>query len=213
MISSQLYLLIILIYQTIVWPFELEIRVVGLSRDFAVLEIDQQLHSLAVNQSSPQGITLISADTHSAVLDINGQHLEFGLTGQIGGSFSPPQQARVSVWPRNGLYIAAGAINGFSVDMLVDTGASAVTMNADTARRLGLDYLNARQVTIRTASDEQLAYEVRLERVELGEIRRFDVRAIVIDGPYPQQTLLGMSFLDSLEIRSEGDRLELLQRF
>ncbi len=63
MISSQLYLFIILIYQTIVWPFELDIRVVSLFRDFAVVEINQQLHALALNQSNPQGVMLISADT------------------------------------------------------------------------------------------------------------------------------------------------------
>lgn len=213
MISPHLYLLIILLNQATVWASELDILVVGLFRDFAVVEINQQRHTLALNQSSPEGVTLISADSNRAVLDINGQQREFELGGQIGGTFSPPQQVSVSVWPRNGLYSTTGSINGFSVDMLVDTGASAIAMNAATARRLGLDYLNAPRVGVRTASGEELAYEVRLERVELGEIRRYNVRAIVIDGPQPQQTLLGMSFLDTLEIRREGDRLELLQRF
>ncbi len=83
-------------------------------------------------------------------------------------------------------------------------------MNADLARRLALDYLSAPIVSVRTASNEQLAYEVRLDRVELGEICRFDLRTIVIDGPHPKQSLMGMSFLDSLEIRREGDRLDLL---
>ncbi|WP_430010146.1 retropepsin-like aspartic protease family protein [Methylophaga lonarensis] len=213
MISPHLYALIILLNQSFVWADALDVQVVGLFRDVAVVEINRQQYMLSPNQSTPEGVTLLSANSQRALLDINGETRELELGGTIGGTFSPPQQASVSVWPRNGLYSTTGSINGFSVDMLVDTGASAIAMNAATARRLGLDYLNAPRVGVRTASGEELAYEVRLERVELGDIRRYNVRAIVIDGPQPQQTLLGMSFLDTLEIRREGDRLELLQRF
>ncbi len=111
------------------------------------------------------------------------------------------------------MYQASGSINGYSVDMLVDTGASTVALNAATARRLGIDYENASPVVVRTASGMETAYRVQLDRVQIGEIYQRNVAAVVIDGPEPSRALLGMSFLRELDIDHRGDRLELRQKY
>jgi predicted aspartyl protease len=36
---------------------------------------------------------------------------------------------------------------------------------------------------------------------------------LVIDGPEPARTLLGMSFLGQLDIESSGERMDLKQKF
>ena len=136
------------------------------------------------------------------------------LGGQIGGVFSPPPaQPRVSLWPSDGMYLTNGSINGYGVDFLVDTGASAVAINAATAKRLGIDYLNAPKIGVRTASGTDVGYQVNLDSVQLGDIIRFNVMAIVIDGPEPQRALLGMSFLRDLDLQRRGERLDLIQKF
>ncbi len=192
----------------------LNIQVTGLFRDQAVVEIDTNQRILKVGETSPEGVTLISANSQQAVLEIDGKQQTFVLGGQIGGVFSPPPaQPRVSLWPSDGMYLTNGSINGYGVDFLVDTGASAVAINAATAKRLGIDYLNAPKIGVRTASGTDVGYQVNLDSVQLGDIIRFNVMAIVIDGPEPQRALLGMSFLRDLDLQRRGERLDLIQKF
>lgn len=192
----------------------LSIQVKGLFRDQAVIEINDIQRILKVGQSSPEGVKLITADSQQAILEINGIQQTFPLGSQIGGVFSPPsQQPIVSLWPTDGMYLTNGSINGYGIDFLVDTGASAVALNAATARRLGIDYLNAPKIGVRTASGEGVGYQVNLEKVQLGDITRFNVMAIVLDGPEPQRALLGMSFLQDLDLQRRGERLDLIQKF
>ena len=55
-------------------------------------------------------------------------------------------------------------------------------------------------------------YEIVLKRVRIGEIELQDVEAGVIDGPHPREVLLGMSFLERLEMGRSGKALELRKR-
>lgn len=192
----------------------LSIQVSGLFRDQAVININDTQRILKVGQSSPEGVKLIAANSDQAILEIDGVQQTFPLGSQIGGIFSPPDtQPMVSLWPTDGMYLTNGSINGYGVDFLVDTGASAVALNAVTAQRLGIDYLNAPKIGVRTASGEGVGYQVNLDRVQLGDIMRFNVMAIVLDGPEPQRALLGMSFLQDLDLQRRGERLDLIQKY
>lgn len=192
----------------------LSIQVTGLFRDQAVLNINDSQRILKVGQSSPEGVKLIAANSDQAILEIDGRQQTFPLGSQIGGVFTPPApQPVVSLWPTDGMYLTNGSINGYGIDFLVDTGASAVALNAATAQRLAIDYLNAPKIGVRTASGEGIGYQVNLDQVQLGDITRFNVMAIVLDGPEPQRALLGMSFLQGLDIQRRGERLDLIQKF
>lgn len=192
----------------------LSIQVKGLFRDQAVIEINDTQRILKVGQSSPEGVKLIAANSNQAILEIDGIQQTFPLGSQIGGIFSPPsQQPMVSLWPTDGMYLTNGSINGYGVDFLVDTGASAVALNAATAQRLGIDYLNAPKIGVRTASGEGVGYQVNLDQVQVGDITRLNVTAIVLDGPEPQRALLGMSFLRELDLQRSGKRLDLIQKY
>ena len=111
------------------------------------------------------------------------------------------------------MYLTSGSVNGYTVDFMVDTGASVIAINGETAKRLGLDYLNANQIGVRTASGVELAYSIELESVQLGDISLENVAAVVIDGPEPQRALLGMSFLNAFDMERKGERLDLRQKF
>ena len=97
---------------------------------------------------------------------------------------------------------------------IVDTGASHGGMNAKTADGLDIDYRTQGIPTkVETASGLVKAYGVRLKLVEIGEIKVRNVLALVIEGENPRHVLLGMSFLDAMEIRNQGKILLLRQKW
>ena len=213
MYKSWLAGLIILLNTSLVWSDELKIVVVGLFSGQAVLEINNTQRLLKVGKTSPEGVTLISASSRGAVLEIEGVQKKYELGAHIGTNFTPPVQSVVSIWPTNGMYLTPGTVNGFSVDFLVDTGASKIAINAATAKRLSIDYLKSRPVAVKTASGIAKAYPVKLDLVQVGEIKLHNIDAVVLDGEEPTRALLGMTFLGQLEMQRTGERMDLKQNF
>lgn len=206
--------IIILLNSVAAWSETPKVVVVGLFNDQAVVEIDQKQRILKVSKPSPEGVILISADSEIAVLEIDGVQQEYRLGGHIGSHYTAPaKQPVVSIWPTNGMYLTAGSINGFSVDFLVDTGASAIALNGATASRLGLDYLRGQPIGVQTVSSYEKAYQVTLDVVQLGDIKLYNVDGIVIDGLEPRRALLGMTFLGQLNIQHNGVRMDLKKKF
>ncbi len=190
------------------------IVVVGLFNNVAVLDINNKQHIIRVGKAGPEGVKLISASSKYALIELNGVREKYFLASHSGGPMKgPPARASVSIWPTDGLYMTPGAINGFSVDFLVDTGASAVALNDVTAQRLGLDYQQGEVVGVKTASKVETAYRVTLNQVQVGDIVLYNVEAIVLENDEPQKALLGMSFLNQLEIIQSDERMDLKKRF
>lgn len=102
-----------------------------------------------------------------------------------------------------------GDVEGHRVSFLVDTGASFVTLTTHEARRIGIDVDSLRfTLPIRTANGLIRAAEVKIDRLAVGSIERFDVDALVSPQGTLSQSLLGLSFLDSLASYTvAGDRL------
>lgn len=192
------------------------IHVEGLFTDMAVLQIDGNRRVLKKGRTSPEGVTLISADSREAVLEWDGHQTRHGLGSHISGSYaqSERQTDQVLLWPDdNGMYRTIGSINGFTVRFLVDTGATLVAMNAQQAKRLGLDFrVDGEQGISSTASGFVRSYRVILDRVKVGDIELRDVEAGVIDGEHPGDILLGMSFLGRLEMQRSDRKLVLSTR-
>jgi aspartyl protease family protein len=214
MIKRSILAAIILLNCSQVWAEVLNIVVVGLFKDQVVLEVNHKQRSLKLGEQSPEGITLISANSASAVLEKNGIQKEYLLGTHVASTFSPPvEQTVVSLWPTNGMYMTPGSINGFSVDFLVDTGASAIALNAATAERLGIDFRRGKRVGVRTASGVEAAYQVTLDSVQVGAITLHNIRAMVLDSSSPEIALLGMTFLEQLDIHRKDERLDLKRKF
>ena len=95
----------------------------------------------------------------------------------------------------------------------MDTGATSIAMNSQVAARLGIDYKRTgKQGVSQTASGLVRMYGVKLAKVQVGEITMHNVDAGIIEGNFPTETLLGMSFLGQLDMKREGEKLELRQR-
>ena len=110
---------------------------------------------------------------------------------------------------RQGHYLASGAINGYPVTFLLDTGATDVAIPGDLARQLGLQ--GGALVPSQTAAGTVMARTTRLERVALGEIELRDVPASILAEMEGEEVLLGMSFLKELEFTQRGETLILRQ--
>jgi aspartyl protease family protein len=192
------------------------VRVLALFPDKALVEVDGQQRLLRAGQTSPEGIRLVSASSREAVLEIDGRTGTYTIGNQISTHYSRPaqEQARVQIWPdAAGMYGVVGSINGYPVSFIVDTGATAIALNAPQARRLGIDYrVVGDPLLAATASGVAQAYAVTLARVRVGDIELRDVRATVMDGAHPQEALLGMTFLGRVDMVREGQMLELRKR-
>ena len=157
----------------------------------------------AVLMFSPAGQApgLRSAQAAVAAAPLDGGGADDAATGET---------AQI-VKSEDGHYWAEGDVNGQRVRFLVDTGATAVALTAEDARRLGfeprdLDYA----FKVATANGEQRAAQVKLASVSVAGARVEDVDALVIEKGLPA-SLLGMTYLGRLS-RFEATRSALILR-
>jgi aspartyl protease family protein len=166
---------------------------------------------LRVGQSF-QGITLISVEKDTATVEIGGKRsvLRRGQTYSTAGS-SDRGSVTLSASP-GGHYVVDGQVNGGTMRLVVDTGATLIALPASDARRLCIDYRKGEMSSTQTAAGPTAAWRVRLESVRVGGIELNNIEAIVIEQGLPIG-LLGMSFLNRVEMRQEAGRMTMIKRF
>lgn len=110
----------------------------------------------------------------------------------------------------NTFYIIS-QINGAKISMIFDTGASAVVLTHSDAIAAGINMNKLRYtISVQTANGTGKAAGVTLDEINVGGIIRNDIRAFIARPGALETSLLGMSFLQTLEAYSVSkDRLEL----
>jgi aspartyl protease family protein len=129
------------------------------------------------------------------------------VTTTSNGTGATVQVART----RGGDFTVQAQVNGASVNMLVDTGASSVVLTQEAAKaaNLPLDLLKY-DVPIETASGRTRAAAVVIDRVSVGGIVERRVPALVSAPGDLKTSLLGMTFLNRLQsFEVSGGRLML----
>ena len=110
---------------------------------------------------------------------------------------------------RAGHFTVRAGMGEGCIDLMVDTGATTVTLTHEDARQLGLrpgpdDY----SVPVATANGLARAAAVRLDELRIGTIRLRDVKALVVPAGALSRSLLGMSFIGRLSrFEMRGRRL------
>lgn len=110
---------------------------------------------------------------------------------------------------RAGEFAVTTQVNGGTVAMVLDTGATAVVLTQDAAKAAGLplELLNY-SVTVDTANGKTRAAAVTLDRVAVGGLVERAVPALIAQPGQLTKSLLGMSFLNRLESwEVRGDKL------
>jgi aspartyl protease family protein len=111
---------------------------------------------------------------------------------------SPPSNAIVYTADERGHVVLDTAVNGAPVRMLVDTGASLVTLTPADARAAGINPASlAFSGHVQTANGAARMAPVTLREIRIGQLSIYDVPAAVLE--HLNVSLLGMSFLGRLQ--------------
>lgn len=189
------------------------VGVVGLFKDKAIVSINGSAPKTMAAGQSVQGVKLVSADSAAAVFEVDGKRRTLGMGQSFAATASTSGKPTVLLAADGqGHFITTGAVNGNSVSLLVDTGASSVSLSASEARRMGINYKAAPMSGVRTANGIIPAWNVTLNSVKVGGITLYGVEGLVIETDMPV-VLLGMSFLNRTDMKREGQTLLLTQRY
>jgi aspartyl protease family protein len=194
-----------------------DIHVVALTSGKAVVKINGgRTQTLSAGQVTPEGVKLVAATSESAVFEVGGKRriLAAGEGGAIATVAAPIRGSSVTLTAdARGHFVTTGTVNGISVRFLVDTGATSVVLSSADAKRVGIKYLDAPRTVSQTANGPVMVYRVKLDTLKVGDIEIRNVDGIVAEGDRLPIALLGMSFLNRMEMRQEGQTMTLINRF
>jgi aspartyl protease family protein len=191
-----------------------EVVLVGLIGARAIVAINGGApRALAVGQKTAEGVVLLATEKDSAQFEIDGARktLRMGQAYvQAGGTEKKSVTLKADA---RGHFMTVGTINGGSVKFLVDTGATLIALPASDAKRLGINYQKGQRGTVQTANGVAVAYRVKLDSVRIGDVEVSNVDAAVGENDAMGVALLGMSFLNRMEMKRDGDSMTLTKRF
>ena len=181
----------------------------------ALLVIDGKPRNVAVG-ATVDGIRLISVTGNEAVVELKGKRVLLRLGDaqvNLGGKASEGGGKRIVLTAQGGGHFnTTGTINGKSVNFVVDTGATMVSMDQYEADRLGVDWKNGRRGMSRTANGDTPFFLTKLASVRIGDVQVYDVDAVVLPTPMPF-ILLGNSYLTRFQMKRENDVMTLDLRY
>ena len=218
---NNIYILLIvfflvLINQRISFAID-NIVINGLFKDKVVATIDGKQKILKKNELTSDGLKLIKSNSKEATIEIDGIIKILTLDEKIGNTFKTTSddkkpysyRKRVSIKvDALGMYKTSGQINGKTVEFLVDTGATLVSMSSGLAEQLKIKYEKGKKIQMITAKGPSIAYVVELNKVKVGDIELYNITGSVSDD-MTGRALLGMSFLGKLDMKRKGKYLVL----
>lgn len=192
-----------------------QVTVAGLFNGKAVLVIDgSRPQTVAVGQTTPEGVKLLAADSGKAVIEVGGRRRELTMGQAVSIGPREPAAASVTIYADSaGHHITDGSINGVPFRLIVDTGATTIALNSADARRAGIDYQRGERVPVHTANDVVTAYRVSINTLRIGNVVLHQVDGTVLEGNSPSMALLGMSALNRLDMKREGMALTLSRKY
>ncbi|KAB2937604.1 MAG: TIGR02281 family clan AA aspartic protease [Rhodocyclaceae bacterium] len=190
-----------------------DVGVVGLFPGKAVLVIDGGEPRTVAVGASVGGVRLLAADQDSATVAVGGrrQRLAIGQHAHSGVDGGGQQVINLTADAR-GHFITTGTVNGATIRFMVDTGATSVALGASDARRANIGLANARPILVQTANGVVQAWVVTLNSVRVGDVILNEVEGTVHQHDMPV-ALLGMSFLNRMEMKRDGQSLTLRKRY
>ena len=207
----------VLCFWLAVLPFAVQgadVALAGVIGARAVLVIDAGApQTLAVGARSREGVKLVALRDEIATVEVDGRRETLRLGEHAVHVKGGQQAARLQLQADSqGHFVSRGRINGIEVNLLVDTGATFVSLGRSDAKRIGLDYTKGERGLTATANGTVPVWRMRLDTVELGGMTMHNVDASVHESELPL-VLLGMSFLNRTQWQRDGDKLILQKRY
>lgn len=192
-----------------------DVNVVGLFPGKVLVEINRAKPRMMSEGQKLDDVKIISLDSNGAVVDIAGKrhNIPLGQSASGGNQGGSGKATVIIAADTRGQFFTSGAINGASTRFVVDTGATSVALGSDEAKRLGIDYTKGQRGMTSTANGVAPMYVITADKVSIGDITLNQVEVSVIEGQGLPITLLGMSFLNRLEMKREGSTMTLTKRY
>lgn len=170
--------------------------------------------ALAVGASTPEGVRIVAVDDAGATVEVDGKRrrLVVGEHAVSVGAAGVASESIVLQGDSRGHFHAQGAVNGVAIRFLVDTGATSVALGRSDALKAGVAYTRGEPRIMETANGQARGWLVSLDSVRINGITLRNVPGVVLEVDMPQ-ALLGMSFLNRMDMRREGGALYLRQRY
>jgi aspartyl protease family protein len=164
-----------------------------------------------------KGVKIVSTQGDEAVVEIAGkQHtLRVGdapASVGAGAGGAPGGNRIVLTAGSGGHFVTLGQINGKSAQMVVDTGATSVSMSAQEAQRMAIDFKTGQMMQVSTANGVIPGWKIKLSTVRVGDVTVHGVDAVVSSGSMPY-VLLGNSFLTHFQMTRANEQMVLEKRY
>jgi aspartyl protease family protein len=186
----------------------------GSMGDKALLVIDGQPRMLAPG-GTHQGVKLIAVNNGDAQIEVDGRRMLLRIGAEqvsLGDGPRPGSGTQIVLTAGlGGHFTTVGSINGRSVELLIDTGATTIAMSQADADRLGLNYRKGQRGMAMTANGPVPSNLVMLNVVRVGDVDIYNVEALVVPGQM-SHILLGNSYLTRFQMKRENDTLTLSKR-
>ena len=190
-----------------------DVGLAGVMGSKAMLMINgSEPQSIAVGQSL-DGVKVVSVQGDQVVVEIGGRKRPLRVGQHAIGAAAADGSGKVIMTADNqGHFYTTGTVNGVSVRFLVDTGATMISLGASDARRIGLDFNRGQKGMTQTANGQSVVSKIQLDTVRIGDVSLHNVDALIHQTEMPM-ALLGMSFLNRMEMQHDGSTMTLKKRF
>ena len=190
-----------------------DVGLAGVMGSKAMLMINgSEPQSVAVGQSL-DGVKVVSVQGDQVVVEIGGKKRPLRVGQHAIGAAAADGSGKVVMTADNqGHFFTTGTVNGVSVRFLVDTGATMISLGASDARRIGLDFNRGQKGMTQTANGQSAVSKIQLDTVRVGDVTLHNVDALIHQTEMPM-ALLGMSFLNRMEMQRDGSTMTLKKRF
>ncbi len=191
-----------------------DVGVAGVFPGKALLIIDRGApKTVPVGTATKEGVKVLSVDGDSVTIESDGKRRILRVGQNVVSQSSAADGGLVVLTvDGSGHFLTTGNINGTIVRFLVDTGATMISLGASDAQRLGIDASKGQPAVVHTANGQAPVSRVKLDTVRVGEIVLHGVDALVHQQDMPV-VLLGMSFLNRLEMQRDGQTMTLRKRY
>ncbi|HRH15545.1 MAG TPA: TIGR02281 family clan AA aspartic protease [Azonexus sp.] len=168
--------------------------------------------AVAIGQSLA-GVKVVSVQGDQVVVEIGGKKRPLRVGQHAIGTAAADGSGRIVMTADNqGHFVTTGSVNGVAVRFLVDTGATMISLGASDARRVGVDFNRGQKGMTQTANGQSVVSKVQLDTVRIGDVTLHNVDAVIHQTEMPV-ALLGMSFLNRMEMQRDGSTMTLKRRF
>lgn len=194
--------------------FAQEVGLAGVMGSKAMLVVNGgEPEAVAIGQTLA-GVKLLSVHGDQVIVEIGGKKRPLRI-GQHAAGAAPggdgPGKVIMAADPQ-GHFFTTGQVNGATIRFMVDTGATSIALGVSDARRAGLDFNKGEKGMTQTANGTAVVSRHRIDTVTIGNITLHQVEAVVLQTEMPA-ALLGMSFLNRMEMQRDGSTMTLKKRF